>query len=267
MVFSFIFCILLISLVLVWAEEGEGAQCVKGKPVLDDFDGSGWPDLWRLTDDEPEDPMAANRGETVEPRVMSGAGVEYIPEMDPSQFDYPTSEKPFEGEEDQAVLQIREDRNYTYADVITVTSLVPSFWEEHHHGDETIRYILNGSGYFDLRDLDDQWVRMHVKPGDFMIWPKGINHRFVIDENSTITAMRLFRGDPVWTAYPRSDVHGNHSARNNYVEEYLCGDDPDMEDGGEDGDTPTQNTSGAWMPGYGPLLLLLHHSILLYPLL
>jgi len=42
---------------------------------------------------------------------------------------------------------------------------VKAFFEEHIHDAEEVRYILGGSGYFDVRDLSDQWVRIHIKVG------------------------------------------------------------------------------------------------------
>ena len=60
-----------------------------------------------------------------------------------------------------------------------------------------IRYILGGSGFFDVRDTDDKWVRVHVKKGDLMTLPEGIYHRFTCDESDYIHAMRLFIGQPV----------------------------------------------------------------------
>ena len=47
----------------------------------------------------------------------------------------------------------------------------------------------------------------------------GIYHRFSCDEKDIIHAMRLFKGQPVWTPFNRPC--DDHPSRKNYVEEYL----------------------------------------------
>jgi 1,2-dihydroxy-3-keto-5-methylthiopentene dioxygenase len=71
---------------------------------------------------------------------------------------------------------------------------VKAFFEEHIHDAEESRYILDGSGFFDIRDKQDKWIRIWTKKGDLITLPEGIYHRFSCDETDYIKAMRLFIG-------------------------------------------------------------------------
>jgi 1,2-dihydroxy-3-keto-5-methylthiopentene dioxygenase len=114
---------------------------------------------------------------------------------------------------DAKLKEIRQSRGYSYEDEITCSeeclpdyaNKLKSFYEEHLHTDEEIRLVLDGSGYFDVRDHnnEDRWIRIEVIAGDMIIIPKGIYHRFTLDRNNYIKAKRYFVGEPVWKPYNR----------------------------------------------------------------
>ncbi|KAH9952380.1 Acireductone dioxygenase [Russula dissimulans] len=110
--------------------------------------------------------------------------------------------------------RIAEQHNYKNRDIINISkeglgdlyeSKLRSFFEEHMHEDDEIRFILSGSGFFDVRDHpSNEWIRIHVLPGDLLVIPAGIYHRFTLDESDQIKALRLFKEEPKWTPYSRS---------------------------------------------------------------
>jgi 1,2-dihydroxy-3-keto-5-methylthiopentene dioxygenase len=128
------------------------------------------------------------------------------------------------------LTKIRSDRGYAYTDTITVSpdrlpnyeAKIKIFFEEHLHTDEEIRYCLDGTGYFDVRDKADRWIRISVEKGDMIILPAGMYHRFTLDQGNYIKAMRLFVGEPVWTPYNRADAGTDAmAARADYIKKFL----------------------------------------------
>lgn len=132
-------------------------------------------------------------------------------------------------EADPKLDAIRKVRGYSYMEVIEISKdklpgyedKIKMFYEEHIHSDEEIRYILGGTGYFDVRDLSDRWIRIRCTKGDMIVLPEGIYHRFTLDEHDYIKAMRLFVGEPVWT--PLNRPQEGHASRANYLRTFGAG--------------------------------------------
>jgi methylthioribulose-1-phosphate dehydratase len=131
-----------------------------------------------------------------------------------------------DGNRDNKTLdEICVQRNYKNRDEKEISPNLKSYEEmlktfatEHLHADEEIRYVLKGSGYFDVRDKNDTWIRIHVTKGDLIILPEGIYHRYCQDKSEYIQVMRIFQDEPKWIAHNRPN--DDHPSRLKYKEKF-----------------------------------------------
>ncbi|KAF9223259.1 1,2-dihydroxy-3-keto-5-methylthiopentene dioxygenase [Gyrodon lividus] len=167
-------------------------------------------------DDMPGDQrLPHDSGKPVDGNILKSIGVLhwYIPV--PADEDY------------RNVEAIAQERGSMNKDVISITkeglgdqyqSQLKIFYDEHIHEKEEIRYVLEGSGFLDVREHNsDSWIRCQIDAGDLMILPAGIYHRFILDEKNMLKAMRLFKDESQFVAHNR----GEAVEANPYRVEYL----------------------------------------------
>jgi len=132
-------------------------------------------------------------------------------------------------ETDPILVKLKKERGYSYQDICDISEAtlpnyhekIKTFFIEHLHADEEIRLALSGSGYFDIRDMEDRWIRVSLSKGDMIIVPAGLYHRFTLDNENYIKALRLFVGEPVWTPHfrPAEDLE----SRKHYLQKLGSG--------------------------------------------
>uniref|UniRef100_A0A0K0DLM6 Acireductone dioxygenase n=1 Tax=Angiostrongylus cantonensis TaxID=6313 RepID=A0A0K0DLM6_ANGCA len=123
------------------------------------------------------------------------------------------------------------------------------FYEEHLHRDPEVRFIKSGTGFFDVRSIEDEWIRIPVGSGDFLSLPAGIYHRFTTDRNlpthaknpkhrgrfvlmreglispkpnvhaENLVTIRMFQSAPKWISYARCKDGDEVEERSNYLKQ------------------------------------------------
>lgn len=109
------------------------------------------------------------------------------------------------GRHREGLDQLKAERGYVAEDEVALNATLPNFEElrlnfirEHSHADDEVRYVLEGDGIFDIRSLDDCWMRISVESGDLIVIPAGRNHLFRMTSAEGIRAIRLFKDPSGW---------------------------------------------------------------------
>ncbi|KAL0478818.1 1,2-dihydroxy-3-keto-5-methylthiopentene dioxygenase [Acrasis kona] len=133
---------------------------------------------------------------------------------------------PEDYEED--LKKIEQERNYGHRSIVNLSEstlpnfgeMMKKFFEEHLHEFEEIRFILDGEGYFDVREKDDKWIRIELVKGDLIVLPAGMYHRFTLTDTKYAKAMRLFvntQKEPIWTPVNRGENSDSLECRKEYL--------------------------------------------------
>jgi 1,2-dihydroxy-3-keto-5-methylthiopentene dioxygenase len=113
------------------------------------------------------------------------------------------------------IERIMKANSYSSQDIVELTPLTPNlpailakFDKEHLHTDDEVRFVLAGSGIFDVRagaNSDGKWMRIEVFTGDYISVPANRYHRFFCMGDNFIRCVRLFKENPVWTPFYREE--------------------------------------------------------------
>ncbi|WP_457625092.1 cupin domain-containing protein [Persephonella sp.] len=134
-------------------------------------------------------------------------GVERLPEN--LRENYELSE-----EEQQAIIdayreeleKLKKEKGYITEDIVVLSEKTPNleqlmakFKREHHHTDDEVRFVVDGSGIFPVK-IGDEIVEIHVGAGDLIVVPAGARHWFELDEHKKIKCIRVFKTPAGWEA-------------------------------------------------------------------
>jgi 1,2-dihydroxy-3-keto-5-methylthiopentene dioxygenase len=104
------------------------------------------------------------------------------------------------------IAALKADGGYQSVDVVSVTPDHPDraamrikFLSEHTHGEDEVRFFVDGEGLFTLHH-DGRVFDMLCTKGDLMSVPAGMKHWFDMGPRPYFTAIRLFVNPDGWVA-------------------------------------------------------------------
>lgn len=174
---------------------------------------------WKLGESSelPTSPHKRSPNEPVDLASLEKFGIFYK-KLNPDEIHY---------KDDPALLVYCKDNDYTCSDILTVSKeglknyeqKLKCFFNEHFHPDDESRYVLEGSGYFDVRNEKDEWIRIRIEKGDLITLPAGMYHRFALDDQQNyLKSVRIFVNEAIWTPLWRPNE--DHFIRKEYLKKY-----------------------------------------------
>ncbi|WP_028950576.1 1,2-dihydroxy-3-keto-5-methylthiopentene dioxygenase [Sulfurihydrogenibium subterraneum] len=102
--------------------------------------------------------------------------------------------------------ELKQKMGYITEDIVVLSDKTPNldalmekFKREHHHIDDEVRFVVDGSGIFPVK-IEDDIVDIHVEAGELIVVPAGARHWFELDENRKIKCIRVFKTPVGWEA-------------------------------------------------------------------
>ncbi len=107
---------------------------------------------------------------------------------------------------EKELKELKEKKGYVTEDIVVLSEKTPNleellekFKKEHHHIDDEVRFVVDGSGVFPIK-INGEIVDVYVEEGDLIVVPAGARHWFELDENRKIKCIRVFKTPEGWEA-------------------------------------------------------------------
>ena len=115
----------------------------------------------------------------------------------------------------EEVETLKAEGGYVAADIVVLWEKTPDletllgkFSREHHHGEDEVRFVVDGHGIFTIRGRSGRCFELTVGPGDLITVPAGTRHWFTLAEDRRIKCIRLFQDPAGWAAiYDDAPAH------------------------------------------------------------
>ena len=112
----------------------------------------------------------------------------------------------------EEITRLKKSGGYQSVDVIAMapdhpdrTALRQKFLSEHRHGEDEVRFFVEGEGLFTLHE-DDRVFNLLCTRGDLIAVPANMRHWFDMGAEPHFTAIRLFVNPDGWVAHMTGDA-------------------------------------------------------------
>lgn len=104
------------------------------------------------------------------------------------------------------ISDLKSGQGYLTQDIVVLSDATPNldvilekFRREHHHTDDEVRFVVDGSGVFTVRK-NDLIFDVTVVAGDLMVVPAYTRHWFDLTPERKIKCIRIFKDPAGWVA-------------------------------------------------------------------
>lgn len=104
------------------------------------------------------------------------------------------------------ISDLKSRQGYFTQDIVVLSGATPNldailekFRREHHHTDDEVRFVVDGSGIFTIR-RNDLIFDVTVVAGDLVVVPAYTRHWFDLTPERRIKCIRIFKDPAGWVA-------------------------------------------------------------------